>query len=148
MEAMTIKLETTISTNPKRVYDFLVDPHKIPLVMPGLIENTNIPPLPLKEGNSFTFRYLLYGVMLEGTWTVTKLEAPRRYEARTTGVESTWRYELTPRGAGTHMSLTVELKPPQTVLQKVQFGILRKINENVGQAYFQNLKTVLELQGQ
>ena len=145
METMTIRLETQIEASPKQVYDFLVDPRKIPLVMPGLIENVNIPPLPLKEGSSFIFRYLMYGVMLEGQWTVTKLEDARRYEARTTGVTSSWKYELAPRGRGTHLSLAVELEPPQSVLQKAQSAIIRKINESAGEAYFRNLKTVLEL---
>lgn len=148
MATMTIHLETRINARPKHVYDFLVNPHKIPLVMPGLIENTDVPSLPLKEGHSFTFRYLMYGVMLEGRWTVTKLDDSRRYEARTTGVASTWTYELSPRGDETHLSLTVEAEPPQSLLQKAQVGILRKISESAGDAYFRNLKTVLELQSQ
>ena len=145
MEKITIRLQTEIEATPKEVYDFLLDPHKIPLVMPGLLENAGVQ-LPLKEGSSFTFRYLMYGVMLEGKWTVTKLEDARRYEAQTTGVTSAWKYELVPRGRGTQLSLTVELEPPQSVLRKAQLAVVRKINENAGEAYFRNLKTVLELQ--
>lgn len=146
METITIRLETQIAVSPKQAYDFLVDPHRVPLVMPGLIENNDVPPLPLTEGGSFTFRYLMYGVMLEGQWTATKLEDSRRYEARTTGVVSTWKYQLAPRGHGTHLSLTVELEPPPSVLRKAQPGIIRTISESAGDAYFRNLKTVLELQ--
>lgn len=147
MEAITIRLETQIDASPKHVYDFVVDPHRIPLVMPGLLENLDVPPLPLTVGSSFTFRYLMYGVMLEGRWTATKLEDSRRYEARTTGVVSVWRYDLAPRGRGTYLTLTVELEPPQSVLRQAQIGIIRTINESAGEAYFRNLKTVLELQG-
>ena len=67
---------TTINVPREDVFDFLVNPHQIPLVLPGLIENTGVPDLPLKVGDRFTYHYQVSGVMLEGTWTITELERP------------------------------------------------------------------------
>src|SRR5687768_15859062 len=107
MPGAKVHVETTIDVPREEVFDFLVQPEKIPLVLPGLIENTDIPELPLKVGDTFTYHYQIAGVVLEGTWTVTELERPSVYHARTTGGgDSTWRYKLADKGKGTHVELT------------------------------------------
>ena len=144
-----VHLETTIDQPRERVFDFLTNPYQIPLVLPGLIENTNVPQLPLKVGDEFNYKYQVMGVVLDGTWTVTELDAPSRYSARTTGGgDSEWRYELTENGKGTHVTLDVSYDPPQSVLQRVQQGVLERVTENDGTAYMLNLKTVLELRNE
>ena len=75
MYSQKVNPRTTINVPREDVFDFLVQPQQIPLVLPGLIENTDVPELPLKVGDRFTYHYQVSGVMLEGTWTVTELEA-------------------------------------------------------------------------
>src|SRR5687767_7699876 len=98
----TVRADIVIQRPAKQVFDFLTSPGKIPLVMPGLIENTNIPPPPLRPGSRFHYRYQMYGVMLEGEWTCTVVEEPSRYEADTDGdIPSHWSYELKENGGAT-----------------------------------------------
>ena len=143
------ELEQTIQIEapPQRVFDFLTDPAKIPLVMPSLIENTNIPPLPLKENSSFHWKYQMFGVVLEGEWTVTKIESPRRYAAHTAGdTTSDWDYSLSEAGDGTSVSLVVSYETPKSVLGAVGLAVIQKINQKELDTYLTNLKTVLEMQ--
>ncbi|HEX9221672.1 MAG TPA: SRPBCC family protein, partial [Gemmatimonadaceae bacterium] len=121
MSDATLRSSVSIHASAGRVFDFLVSPEKIPLVLPGLVENTDIPPLPLKEGASFHFLYQMYGVMLRGTWTVKVVEPDTRYEAITEGeVASKWKYVLTERDGSTNVDLVIEYETPRSVLQKIK----------------------------
>src|SRR5947209_4562441 len=145
MHSHKVEAQTVINVPREEVFDLLVTPERIPLVLPGLIENTGIPELPLKVGDSFTYHYQVSGVMLEGTWTVTELKRPSTYAARTTGGgDSEWRYKLAAKDGGTQVSLTVTYDPPRSVIQSIQVGVLEKIVEKDSQTYMQNLKMLLE----
>jgi carbon monoxide dehydrogenase subunit G len=148
MYSQKVNPRTTINVPREDVFDFLVNPHQIPLVLPGLIENTGVPDLPLKVGDRFTYHYQVSGVMLEGTWTITELERPSTYVARTTGGgDSEWRYELADSDGGTQVDLVVTYDPPQSVIQKIQVTALENIVQKDGETYMQNLKTLLENRG-
>jgi carbon monoxide dehydrogenase subunit G len=148
MHSQKIQPQTTINVPREEVFDFLVTPERIPLVLPGLIENTDIPELPLKVGDTFTYHYQVSGVMLEGTWTITELDRPSTYAARTTGGgDSEWRYELADKDGGTQVKLTVTYDPPGSVIQSIQVGVLEKIVEKDSETYMQNLKMLLENRG-
>ena len=147
MNEAQVRYQIDIKAPRQKVWDFLVDPHKIPLVLPGLVENVDIPPLPLKEGHTFTYRYVMYGVMMEGQWKVTKLNAFSHYEAETDGdAVSHWRYNLTEDGGRTSVAMDVTYKTPATLAGKVKGDVLAKINQQEAEAYMKNLKTVLEMQ--
>lgn len=146
MNEARVQSTIEIAAPVDKVWNFLVDPKKIPLVLPGLVENVNVPALPLKEGSQFQYRYQMYGVMTEGTWKVTKLEPKRVYDAVTDGdVESRWHYEVSEREGKTHVALDVTYRAPQSVLGKIKAEALAKINQAEGEHYLQNLKTVLEM---
>lgn len=144
MVSFTITREQSIPAPPAAVFAFLTDPNKIPLVMPGLIENTQIPDLPLSVGAFFHYRYQMYGVVLNGNWTVTAFEPSSRYTAKTDGdIESTWEYELEERDGATHLTFQVTYTLPDTVLAKVKESVMRSINEKEAELYMSNLVTVL-----
>jgi hypothetical protein len=143
----TVHSSVSIHSPAARVFDFLVSPEKIPLVLPGLVENRDIPPPPLKQGSSFHYVYQMYGVMLEGEWTVQRVEAPSRYEATTSGdVASEWNYVLAEQGGATSVQLEVRYETPKTVLQKIKADVMLKINQQQADLFLQNLKTVHEMQ--
>jgi len=148
MHSQKVEAQTVIDVPREEVFDFLVTPERIPLVLPGLIENTDVPELPLKVGDTFTYHYQVSGVMLEGTWTITELDRPSTYAARTTGGgDSEWRYNLMDKDGGTQVSLTVTYDPPKSVIKSIQVGVLEKIVEKDSQTYMQNLKMLLENRG-
>lgn len=141
-----VSAEIDIRRPAEDVFDFLVSPQKIPLVLPGLVENTDIPPLPLVPGSRFRYRYQMYGVMLEGSWICRVVERPSRYEAETDGdVPSSWLYELSERSGTTHVSLLVTYETPRSLVSRIKSDVLVRINQQEADAYFQNLKTVLEM---
>ena len=146
MRDATVRSSISIDASAGQVFDFLTSPEKIPLVLPGLVENFDIPPLPLQPGSSFKFRYQMYGVMLEGRWTVTKIERPDRYEATTDGdVASTWVYELKAQNGSTHLDAVISYETPRSVLEKIKSDVMLKINQQEADSFLQNLKTVLEM---
>lgn len=138
-----------IKAPAQKIFDYLTDPNKIPSILPGLIENTNVPALPLQVGSKFDYKYQMYGVMLDGTWEVTEIESPSKYSANTTGgIDSKWHYDIAEKDGGSHVVLTVEYSAPDSVLGKVKFDALKKVNEKEAEHLLHNLQTILEMQGE
>ena len=142
-----INLRTTIPTTREKLFEFLTSPGKVRMVLPGLIESTNVSELPLKVGSTFDYKYKMYGFVLDGKWEVLALESPSRYEARTTGgAESIWKYALEEAGDATDLSLALEYDVPESILGQVKANIVKSINEKEAKHFFENLKAVFELQ--
>jgi carbon monoxide dehydrogenase subunit G len=136
-----------IDVSPEKVFDFLTDPHNVPLVLPGLIENTGIPPLPVQRGAQFGFRYQMLGVVLEGTVTIEQIERPTVYDFSTSGGgESTWKQRFLPRDGGTRFDLEIAYALPRSWLEKVRLEVIRQMNRSEAEHYLQHLKTLLEMQ--
>ena len=144
-----VQVETVVEAPRDQVYQFLVNPYQVPLVLPGLIDISDVPELPLKVGDAFNSRYQVAGVVLEGQWTATELDGSSHYTATTNGAaDSEWSYELTDQDGGAHVSLTVRYNIPDSILQKAQAPLLRSINKHDGEALMKNLKVVLEVKNQ
>lgn len=140
-----VQVEGHIKASAEEVYDFLTNPSQIPLVLPGLIENSDIPDLPLKVGDSFTYRYQVAGVVFEGKWIVSVADRPSRYSAKTVGgADSEWTYTMRGGSDGTNVVLTVKYVAPQSLLDKISVPILRRINQHDSESLMNNLKVVLE----
>ena len=147
MYTESVHHEIDIDAPPEKVFDFLTNPRNVPLVLPGLIENLNIPPLPLHAGSQFTYRYQMLGVVLEGTTTIESIERPTTYDFTTSGgAESTWRQRMEARAAGTRFSVEVEYAPPRSWLDKIKVEVIRKMSQSEAERYLENLKTLLEMQ--
>jgi carbon monoxide dehydrogenase subunit G len=139
--------EIDIDVSPEKVFDFLTDPHNVPLVVPGLIENTDIPPLPLQRGSRFMYRYQMLGVVLEGAVTIEQIERPAVYDFTTSGGgESTWKQRILPRNGGTRFTLEIAYNPPHSWLEKVRLEVVRQMNQTEAEQYLKHLKTLLEMQ--
>lgn len=146
MSNLVIDKKLQINAPIDRLFQFLTDPSKIPLVLPGLIENKNIPKLPLKMGSKFNYKYQMYGTILEGLWTVTEINSPDTYKAKTDGdAASAWSYKLIKKGSGTLVDIRIEYEVPKSVLSKIKVNIIKSINEKEVDHYLHNLKTVLEM---
>ena len=113
METQKITMSTDIGVSAQKVFDFITDPNNIPSVLPGLVENSNIPSLPLVPGATFDFTYQMYGVNFEGVCTVLEIVSPRLYKNHTTGgIESNWTSEIEESEGGCRVVLTVEYEIP------------------------------------
>lgn len=147
MYSSKVEASTTVNAPIQNIYDILTTPKKIPLIMPGLIENTNVSEMPLKDGSHFNYKYQLYGVMYEGTWTVVKAESPHYYEAKTDNPESHWTYHLDDQNGVTKIHVMVEYTAPEGVLQKIKLQALEVMNQKEVELFLHNLKILMEMQG-
>lgn len=146
MDKIKVVKSLVINATPERIFNFITEPSKIPAILPGLIENSDIPSLPLTAGSQFKYKYQMYGVILEGLWIVDEIQSPSLYKAHTTGAsESWWTQEIVPDGDKSQVTLTVEYVIPEGVLAKAQTNILMSINEKEAEHMIHNLKTVLEM---
>lgn len=147
MEKIKIVKSLEINVPPQRIFDFVTDPSKIPSIIPSLVENSNIPELPLKAGSTFNYKYQMYGVMLDGIWTVDEIQAPSFYKAHTTGAsESWWTQEISGNDTKSTVTLTIEYIMPEGVLSKIKANALESINDKEADGMLHNLKTILEMQ--
>lgn len=148
MDKAQIKLQTIIPAPREKLFEFMTTPGQVRLVLPGLIESSNISEMPLKVGSTFDYKYKMYGVIVEGQWRVLTLQSPSIYESQTTGgAVSTWKYAFDEVDGGTQLSLVLEYEVPETLAGQVKIGILKKINEKEAAHFFENLRAVFELQG-
>ena len=146
MEKTTVLKGIDINCKPEKIFSFITDPKNIPLILPGLIENTNIPPLPIKRGSTFNFKYQLAGFIFEGKVKVDKVVPTSTYDFTTIGgITSTWKQSITPKGKGSKFSLNVSYEIPDNVLGKLKSAALIKLNEKDANQYLQNLKSSMEI---
>lgn len=147
MEKIKVVKTLEINASPEKIFNFITDPSKIPSILPGLIENSNVPELPLTPGAQFNYKYQMYGMVLEGQWIVDEIQAPTLYKAHTTGgSESWWTQEISGDGDKSTVTLTVEYKMPEGILGKIKAEALMSINDKEADHMIHNLKTVLEMQ--
>jgi len=147
MESIQIHVEADINAPIEKVFKFATNPNNIPLVLPGLIENTNIPELPIKAGDKFNLKYQMLGVIVEGICTIDKIESPNIYDFSTSsGVTSHWKERLSSNNGGTHFSLDVEYEPPRSWIEKMKLNVIKKMNIKDAEHFLHNINAVLELQ--
>lgn len=140
-----VEVTSNINASPQRVFDYITNPANIPIILPGLVENSNVPELPLKDGSVFNYKYQMYGMVFDGTWTVLDIKSPNIYKAHTTGgIESDWLIEINESNGGSEVKLTVSYEIPGMLFKKITGAILKKINEKEGELMIHNLKTLLE----
>lgn len=145
MEKEKVEVQAEIKVSAQKIFEFITNPENIPSILPGLIENSNVPALPLTTGASFNYKYQMYGMTFDGVWTVLDIKEPTLYKAHTTGgIESDWTIEISDEGDSTKVQLTVEYAIPGTLFHKIKAAILRKINEKEADHMIHNLKAVLE----
>lgn len=147
MENVKVVKSLEINASPEKIFNFITDPSKIPSILPGLVENSNVPELPLKAGDQFNYKYQMYGMMLDGKWIVDEIQTPTLYKAHTTGgSESWWTQEISGDGDKSTVTLTVEYKVPEGLLSKIKTNALISINDKEGDQMLHNLKTILEME--
>ena len=147
MEKIKVTKNLEINASPEKIFNFITDPSNIPSILPGLIENSNVPDLPLTAGAKFDYKYQMYGFIMDGQWIVDEIQAPTLYKAHTTGgTESWWTQEISGDEEKSTVTLTVEYEMPQGILAKIKAKALASINEKEGDHMLHNLKTVLEME--
>jgi hypothetical protein len=140
-----ISTSQTFTTGIDRAYDAIADPSRHSITMPFLIENSELPELPLKPGDTYKFIYQMAGVTLHGTVTVRTAERPTCYEQEISGdITSKWYFSLTPQGESTDVTLDITYRAPAKLSEIDKEG-LRAANQKQAELYLRGVKTLAEM---
>lgn len=146
MQTEKIHAEVDIKAPMEKVFEFVTNPNNIPLTLPGLIENTNVPDLPVKKGDKFNFKYKMLGVIIEGVVEVDEIQSPAIYSFSTSvGITSHWKEQLLEKDGLTNLVLDVEYETPESLFEKIKLDVAKQANQKDAEQFLQNIKLALEL---
>jgi len=146
MQTEKVHAEVSIKASINKVFDFVTNPNNIPLTLPGLIENANVPELPVKKGDKFNFKYKMMGAIIDGTVEVDEIESPTTYNFSTSvGIASHWKERLSENDGMTNLTLDVEYEAPESLFEKIKLDVAKQANQKEAEQFLQNIKLALEL---
>jgi len=147
MNTKTIIREIRVNTPVERVFDFLVDPHKLPEIWPNIVEVTNVKKSKTNEGFNFNWDYKMSGAQFEGKCeTIEHTPYERIVIKSNKGLDSTITWRFRPAGRETHVTLEFQYQIPASLLKRLKDEIVIQENEHEVDAMLQNLKSRLELE--
>ena len=143
----SVSQSVVINAPVDTVYSFVADhPERAPSFIPGLNRIENVSPSDAGPGQTWTYEFNWFGLVISGQTRCSRLERPRVYEFQTiTGNRSTWEYQFEADGGGTRVTLSVEYDVPQNQLARFATeGVLQRMNEERAVEALTNLKGLLE----
>ena len=101
---------TDIPKPPDAVFPYLFEEDKVPQWTTGLSSYERLDGGALGKGSKFRENLEVSGQKIDAELEITAFEPPHRAESRTEirGIDVTSTYELTPSGAGTRLTQTIE----------------------------------------
>ena len=134
-----------ISNNPDRIMDYIADVKNHPAFIGPLKSIANVNGDPKKPGTSWDWTFVMAGVEFSGRAETVSYESGKQYSFKTTtGIQSTFTYSAEPQGNVVKVSIDVTYEVPQTLLSKMQTGVVEKLNEAEGARAVENLKAILD----
>ena len=143
----SVSTSVLIEAAPETVFSFVADhPERATSFIPGLNRIENVTPAAAAPGQTWTYEFNWFGLVIAGNTRCTRLERPRLYEFETvTGNHSTWQYRFEPDGGGTRVTLRVDYDVPQSQLARYAAeGQLQAMNEQRAVETLANLKGLIE----
>ena len=143
----TITSDVLVNAPPERVFNFLVDPHNLSDIWPGIIEVKSVKKAKNNDGFKFNWDYRMAGVEFEGKCETIEYTPYERIVIKSTkGLDSTVTWSLKPAGQQTQVTLTFEYQTPALVLKQMEETAVTEENEREVKTMLQNLKNRLELE--
>lgn len=147
MNTKTIVRDIRVDAPVDRVFDFLVDPHRLPEIWPNIFEVKNVKKSKNNEGFNFSWIYKMSGMPFEGKCeTIEYIPYDRLVIKSNKGLDSTITWRFQPTGRSTQATLKIEYQVPSPLLKQTKEEIVMQENEHEVEAMLQNLKTRLELE--
>jgi len=134
-----------ITNKADRIIDYLADVKNHPAFLGPLKSIANVNGDPNKAGTSWDWTFVMAGVEFSGRAETVSYESAKKFSFKTTtGIQSTFTYTAEPQGNGAKVSIDVTYEVPQSLLAKMQAGVVEKLNDAEGARAVENLKTILD----
>ena len=134
-----------ITNTADRIIDYIADVKNHPAFLGPLKSIANLNGDPKKVGTSWDWTFVMEGVEFSGRAETVKYESGKQFGFKTTtGIQSTFTYSAEPQGKGAKVSIDVTYEVPQSLLSRMQAGVVEKVNEAEGARAVENLKTILD----
>ena len=134
-----------ITNKADRIIDYIADVKNHPAFLGPLKSIANLNGDPKKVGTSWDWTFVMAGVEFSGRAETVKYESGKQFGFKTTtGIQSTFTYSAEPQGKGAKVSIDVTYEVPQSLLSRMQAGVVEKVNEAEGARAVENLKTILD----
>ena len=143
----SVSKSVVINAAREAVFSFVADhPERATTFIPGLNRIENVAPADAGPGQTWTYEFNWFGLVISGQTRCTRLERPRLYEFETvTGNHSTWEYRFEPEDGRTRVTLRVDYDVPQNQLARFAAeGQLQAMNEQRAVETLANLKGLVE----
>jgi carbon monoxide dehydrogenase subunit G len=123
------------------VFMFLADRRNAPELLPELERVWDIEPAEAQLGQTWSWRYRLLGIPIEGTAEMVAFEPDRELRFVTRGiVDSTWTYRVERKDGGCEVAVAVDYELPDTLLAKIGDKMaLQRINREQMNELLDNL---------
>jgi len=134
-----------ITNKADRIIDYIADVKNHPAFLGPLKTISNVNGDPKKVGTSWDWTFVMAGVEFSGRAETVRYESGKQFGFKTTtGIQSTFTYSAEPQGSGAKVSIDVTYDVPQSLLAKMQAGVVEKLNDAEGARAVENLKTILD----
>lgn len=134
-----------ITNKADRIIDYLADVKNHPAFLGPLKSIANLNGDPKKTGTSWDWTFVMGGVEFSGRAETVRYESGKQFSFKTTtGIQSTFTYNAEPQGNGAKVSIDVTYDVPQSLLAKMQAGVVEKLNDAEGARAVENLKAILD----
>jgi len=143
----TITRDVRVNAPIERVFNFLVDPHKLSDIWPSIVEVKSVKKAKNNDGFKFNWDYRMAGVEFEGKCeTIEHILNERIVIKSTKGLDSTITWTLNPAGQNTQVTLKFDYQIPASVLKEAKEEAVAQQNEREVETMLQNLKNRMELE--
>jgi len=138
-----VKRSLHVDADPTRVIEYISDVSNHPAFIPPLKDVSNVSGDPKHTGTKWDWTFTMAGVQLKGHAETVDYVMGKRFAFRTTGIDSTFKYEVEPDGGGSRLTATVSYEVPEGVLAKVaDRAVVARINEGEADHAVKNLQTI------
>jgi len=134
-----------INNKADQVIDYIADVKNHPAFLGPLKTVSNVNGDPKKAGTSWDWTFVMAGVEFSGRAETVGYDKGKKFSFKTTtGIQSTFTYSAEPQGNSVKVSIDVTYEVPQSLLSKMQLGVVEKLNDAEGARAVDNLKTILD----
>ena len=138
-----VKRSLDVEADPTRVIEYIADVSNHPAFLPPLKEVSNVSGDPKLKGTHWDWTFTMAGVQVKGHAETVDFVEGKLFSFRTTGIDSTFKYEVEPRAGGSRLVATVSYEVPAGVLAKVaDRAVVARMNEREADQAIKNIQAI------